>query len=68
MACALESAAWLFGGGGASVSVPTAALPYPPDLVVARFPCDAPLLGALAFATNAARDRLTRRIPAWADS
>jgi glucokinase len=44
-----------------------AAVPYPPELVVARFPYDAPLLGALALATSAARDRLTKRIPAWAD-
>ncbi|HVQ94102.1 MAG TPA: ROK family protein [Mycobacteriales bacterium] len=32
-----------------------AAVPFPPELVVAAFPHDAPLLGALALATAAAR-------------
>jgi glucokinase len=30
--------------------------PFPPELVVARFPYDAPLLGALAMAVDAAKD------------
>jgi glucokinase len=35
----------------------SAGVPYPPELVVARFPYDAPLLGALALAVDAARGR-----------
>jgi glucokinase len=35
-----------------------AAVPYPPDLVRATFPYDAPLMGALALGTDAARKRL----------
>jgi glucokinase len=35
-----------------------AAVPYPPELVPARFPFDAPLMGALALGTAAARDVL----------
>jgi glucokinase len=34
-----------------------AAVPYPPELVRARFPYDAPLLGALALGTAAAREK-----------
>jgi glucokinase len=33
------------------------AVPYPPDLVVAHFPHDAPLLGAVALAVDAARPK-----------
>jgi glucokinase len=33
-----------------------AAVPFPPELVLAEFPFDAPLLGAFALATAAARD------------
>lgn len=43
-----------------------AAVPYPPELVIATFPFDAPLIGALALGTAAARDRLTRGAPARA--
>ncbi len=32
----------------------TAGVPFPPELVVARFPFDAPLLGAVALAVDAA--------------
>lgn len=35
-----------------------AAVPFPPELVLARFPYDAPLRGALALGLAAARDRL----------
>ncbi len=44
-----------------------AAVPYPPELVIARFPHDAPLIGALTLGITAARARLTREAPAWAD-
>jgi glucokinase len=37
-----------------------AAVPYPPELVRARFPFDAPLMGALALGTAAAREALSR--------
>lgn len=43
-----------------------AAVPYPPELVPADFPYDAPLIGALALGTAAARARLAREAPAWA--
>jgi glucokinase len=43
-----------------------AAVPYPPELVPANFPYDAPLIGALALGTAAARARLSREAPAWA--
>jgi predicted NBD/HSP70 family sugar kinase len=36
------------------------AVPFPPELVCADFPFDAPLLGAVSLATAAARERLTR--------
>jgi len=36
-----------------------AGVPFPPELVVARFPFDAPLLGAVALAVDAAADRGT---------
>ena len=35
----------------------SAGVPFPPELVVAQFPYDAPLLGAVALAVDAARDR-----------
>jgi glucokinase len=35
-----------------------AGVPYPPELVLAEFPFDAPLIGAIALAVEAARDRL----------
>ena len=35
----------------------SAGVPYPPELVVARSPYDAPLLGAVALAVDAARGR-----------
>jgi glucokinase len=35
----------------------SAAVPFPPELVVARFPYDAPLLGAVALAVDAASGR-----------
>jgi predicted NBD/HSP70 family sugar kinase len=35
----------------------TAGVPFPPELVVARFPYEAPLLGAVALAVEAARGR-----------
>ena len=35
----------------------SAGVPYPPELVVARFPYDAPLIGAVALAADAARGR-----------
>lgn len=34
-----------------------AAVPFPPELVLAKFPHDAPLIGAVALATEAARGR-----------
>jgi len=34
----------------------TAGVPFPPELVVARFPSDAPLIGAVGLAVNAARE------------
>ena len=34
-----------------------AGVPYPPELVVAQFPYDAPLLGAVALAVDAAQGR-----------
>ena len=51
--------AWdhLVGGLRAALD---AAVPYPPELVRARFPFDAPLMGALALGTAAARDRRDR--------
>jgi glucokinase len=45
----------LYGGLRAALD---AAVPFPPDLVVAQFPFDAPLMGALALGTAAARDVL----------
>ena len=36
-----------------------AAVPYPPELVIAAFPFDAPLIGALTLGVAAARRRLT---------
>jgi glucokinase len=41
-----------------------AAVPYPPELVPAEFPFDAPLIGALALATSAAREALREGAPA----
>jgi predicted NBD/HSP70 family sugar kinase len=41
-----------------------AAVPYPPELVRARFPYEAPLMGALALGTDAARQVLARGAPA----
>ena len=35
----------------------SAGVPYPPELVVAQFPYDAPLLGAVALAVDAAQGR-----------
>jgi glucokinase len=40
-----------------------AAVPYPPELVLASFPFDAPLVGALALGTVAARARQARGAP-----
>ena len=40
-----------------------AGVPYPPDLVLAHFPHDAPLLGAVALAVDAASG-IPRRQPA----
>ena len=34
----------------------TAGVPFPPELVVARFPSDAPLIGAVGLAVDAARE------------
>jgi glucokinase len=36
-----------------------AGAPYPPELVAARFPADAPLIGAIALAVDAAHERAT---------
>ena len=52
--------------GTVATSAVVAAVPYPPELVVAEHPYDAPLVGALALGTIAARERLTRGAPAWA--
>ena len=38
-----------------------AGVPFPPELVVAQFPYDAPLLGAVALATDAAQHAARRR-------
>jgi glucokinase len=43
-----------------------AGTPFPPELVVARFPYDAPLLGAVAIAVDAANGRDT--LPAGVDA
>ncbi|HJQ00374.1 MAG TPA: ROK family protein [Jatrophihabitans sp.] len=40
------------------------AVPYPPELVLAAFPFDAPLMGALAMSTAAAREVLQAAAPA----
>jgi glucokinase len=40
-----------------------AAVPFPPELVPGAFPYDAPLRGALALGTTAAREQLTREPP-----
>jgi glucokinase len=37
-----------------------AAVPFPPELVLAAFPFDAPLMGALAMSTAAAREMLSQ--------
>jgi glucokinase len=37
-----------------------AAVPFPPELVLADFPFDAPLMGALAMSTSAAREILSQ--------
>jgi hypothetical protein len=34
----------------------SAGVPFPPELVAARFPSDAPLIGAIALAMDAALD------------
>jgi hypothetical protein len=41
--------------------------PFPPELVVAHFPHDAPLLGAVAMAVDAARGRADADHPAGHD-
>ena len=41
--------------------------PFPPELVVAHFPHDAPLLGAVAMAVDAARGRAGAGVPAGHD-
>jgi glucokinase len=41
-----------------------AAVPFPPELVLAAFPFDAPLMGALAMSTAAAREILSQGAPA----
>ena len=41
--------------------------PFPPELVVAHFPHDAPLLGAVAIAVDAARGRAETGFPAGYD-
>jgi glucokinase len=41
-----------------------AAVPFPPDLVPAEFPFDAPLMGALALGTAAAREVLSQEASA----
>lgn len=41
-----------------------AAVPFPPELVLADFPFDAPLMGALALGTAAARDALNEGVVA----
>jgi glucokinase len=41
-----------------------AAVPFPPELVLAAFPFDAPLIGALAMSTSAAREILNQGAPA----
>jgi len=48
-----------------------AAVPYPPELVLAKFPQDAPLLGAVALAVDAAAataEPANHRVPAVASS
>jgi len=40
-----------------------AGVPYPPDLVLARYPHDAPLRGVLALAAQAAREPLGQQAP-----
>jgi glucokinase len=41
-----------------------AAMPYPPELMLADFPFDAPLMGALAMSIAVARDMESQRAPA----
>lgn len=48
--------AWDHLAGGLRAAL-DAAVPYPPELVRARFPYDAPLMGALALGTAAAREK-----------
>jgi len=40
------------------------AMPYPPELTLASFPFDAPLMGALAMSTAVAREILSQTAPA----
>lgn len=42
-----------------------AGVPFPPELMPARFPFDAPLMGALALATTAAQQITTSPVPAY---
>jgi glucokinase len=51
--------AWDHLAGGLRAAL-DAAVPYPPELVRARFPYDAPLMGALALGTAAAREGRTQ--------
>jgi glucokinase len=68
LAIAVDPARIAVGGGmarswdhlhGALRRALEAAVPFPPELVLADFPFDAPLMGALALGTAAARDVLS---------
>jgi hypothetical protein len=39
-------------------------MPYPPELMLASFPFDAPLMGALAMSIAVAREMESQRAPA----
>ena len=62
-----SAAAWSGPGtacGPAWQHALSAGVPFPPELVVARFPSDAPLIGAVALAVDAAQ---AGRLPAGTD-
>jgi glucokinase len=71
LAIAIDPARIVVGGGmvrswdqlrGRLRSALDAAVPYPPELIVAHFPFDAPLMGALALGTAAAQTDARRPI------
>ncbi len=53
---------WEYLQGGLRAAL-DAAVPYPPELLIGAFPFDAPLMGALALGTAAARDSSIQGVP-----